>query len=273
MTHEARELSFNDAQPIGFAMFVSGAYTLRVCSADTDQVVGANTWKAWPITFPTIKQASEIRQNDLKLTVPPTFPIAQLWLTAPPMSTMLCFLYDYHAGETEFRQAWVGHVANVSWDGSAQATIMLASGVSAMQGTGIPDVLQRHCRHTVYGPGCGAVLGDKATPATLSSAGGSWVESADFAGFPADWFRGGILQWVTDEGIPDWRMIKAQTGNRLTLLWRPGRLPTSGAVIAHAGCNQTPDHCSQKFGVMDSFGGFPHFRPKNPFDDLGAPIY
>lgn len=273
MTFDARELSFNAGQPFNMATFACGGYTLRVCAADQPMTAGGHTWEPWPIQFPQIVQASEINRNDLRLVVPATFPIAQLWLEAPPAATMLCLLHDGHAGEGEIRETWTGHVANVTWQGAARAEILLASGLNAMKGVGLHRVVQRHCNHSIYSPDCGVVLGSKATAGTVDAIGGNWVEASEFATQPDGWFDGGILQWTDAQGIPDWRMIKTHVGNRVTLAWPVGRLLVADAVTAHAGCNNTPDHCGPKFNNMPNYGGLWHFKTKNPFEGMQGPIY
>ena len=273
MTFDAREKSFNAGKPFNAALFSVGTYSLRVCAADSPRTFGGNTYAPWPIEFPKIVQASELNRNDLTLRVPPTFPIAQLWLAAPPASTMLCILYDAHQGETESRNAWTGHVANVSWPAPAKAEILLASGMNAMKGVGLHRVVQRHCNHSIYSPDCGVVLGAKATAGTVDAIGGNWVEASEFSSKPNGWFDGGILQWTSAEGIPDWRMVKTHVGARLTLAWPAGRLPVAAAITAHAGCDFTPDHCGPKFNNLANNGGLWHFKPKNPFDGMQAPVY
>lgn len=273
MTFDGREQSFNEGRPYNAALFACGSYALRVCAADSAQTAGGHTWDPWPITFPAIVQANEINRNDLRLTVGATFPIAQLWLAAPPAATMLCILYDAHFGESEMRESWTGHVANVSFSGGARAEIVLASGLNAMKGAGLHRVVQRHCGHGLYTPDCGITLGDFATAATVTAIGGDWVEATEFAAHPDGWFNGGLLRWTDSEGIPDYRMVKSHVGNHLTLAWPVGRLAVSAAVTADAGCDFTPTTCGDKFDNLQNYGGLWHFRPKNPFDGLQAPIY
>jgi uncharacterized phage protein (TIGR02218 family) len=274
MTHDSREQSLDNGEPISLAFFVCDAFTLRICSADMDVVAGGHIWHALPgATFPNVRDTSEVRAADLRLVVPVTFAIAQHYLVAPPMRKIGVFLYDYHYGETEKRQAWMGHVGNVKWDGKASAEILLANGHHALDIMGLPDALQRHCRHTVYSPGCRVPLGARATDATLSGSGLLYLEAPEFAALPDHWFQGGILQWVSPQGIPDYRFIRKHVGNRIETNWRVARLPLDGGVIAHAGCNGTQAHCGPKFNNSFNFGGFDRFRPKNPFDGLEAPVY
>lgn len=275
MTFDGREQSFNEGRPFNAALFACGSYALRVCAADTAQTAGGHTWDPWPITFPAIVQASEINRNDLRLTVPATFPIAQLWLQAPPAATMLCILYDAHFGESEMRESWTGHVGNVSFSGGATAEIMLASGINAMKGAGLHRVVQRHCGHSIYSADCGIPLdpeGPFATAGTVDDSGGNWIEASEFAALDDGWLDGGVLQWTHASGIPDWRRIKSHVGNRLTLAW-PARIPDGTAVVAHAGCNNTPDHCGPKFDNLPNYGGLWHFKTKNPFEGLQGPLY
>ncbi len=134
-------------------------------------------------------------------------------------------------------------------------------------------MVQRHCGHSIYSPDCGVPLGTHATAGTVDAIGGNWVEASEFAAQPDGWFDGGILSWTSPEGIPDWRMVKSHVGARLTLAWPVGRVSIADAVTAHAGCNNTPDHCGPKFNNLPNYGGLWHFKPKNPFEGMQAPVY
>lgn len=272
MTFNSREQSFNEGRPFNAALFACGTYALRVCASDSPQTVGGHTWDPWSIVFPSIVQAGEINRNDLSLSVPADFPIAQMWLQAPPASTMLCILYDAHFDESEMRESWTGHVGNVSFSGGARAEIKLASGINAFKGIGLQRVVQKHCGHSIYSLDCGVVLGSKATAATITAIGGNWVEAAEFATQPDGWFDGGMVRWTDSEGIPDYRMVKRHIGSRLTLAWPVGRLQVGDEVISDAGCNNTPDHCGPKFDNLPNYGGLWFFKSKTPFEGMQSPV-
>lgn len=271
MTFEAREASFNEGQPLVLAFFSIGSWTLRVCASDTAQTFNGGVWQPWPIGMPNIVQSGELKKNDLTIKVPIDFPISQMWMESPPAGTVLCILYDAHLGEAETRDSWTGHVTNVRWPTPASAEILLSSGLLALRQPGLRQIAQRSCRHGIYTPGCGVDPADFATAATVTAAGGNWIEATEFAGQSDGYFVGGFVKWISVEGIPDFRHVRAHVGNRLTLAWTPGRMPAGTACTAHPGCDETPDHCGPRFNNQENYGGLWWLKTKNPFG--GDPIY
>jgi len=270
-TIEEIDGTLREAQPVGLVLFAIDDWTLRVAASDKVETFNGHDWLPVAVTMPDIVQAAELRKNDLTLTVPVDFPVAQLWAEAPPAGTMLCILYDADRGSTETRDSWTGHVSNVRFASAAKAEIQLTSGLNALRQPGLRQIAQRSCRHGIYTPGCTVSPEDFKTDAVVTDRGGLWIEADEFASKPDGYYEGGFVRWTNAMGFRDWRHVRTHVGKRLTLAWSAGRLPIGGELTAHPGCDETPNDCGPKFDNLPNYGGLWWLKTKNPFGS--DPVY
>lgn len=271
MTFEARELSAELGAPILLATFALGAKTWRFARADQDVTHDGNTYLAvGSLKGSRMAESNETRKNDVTLTVDRLFPIAELWRVSPPTSTVAVILTEVHDDEAEGSVAWLGHVANVSWNDKAQAILTLSPGAMAMKANGLRRAWQVGCPHVFGGPKCLKPLADVEHAVTIDSVDGLVLTSAGFA--TAGKLAGGFIAWTDAEGVTDRRFLVSHTpGATTATMMTPAPLLAAGtAVLAYEGCDHTAARCVE-LANLDHHGGLPHFVKRNPFD--GQPVF
>jgi uncharacterized phage protein (TIGR02218 family) len=234
-------------------------------------VLGADTYTQAAIKAGNIRQSGDLVRNDLKLTVPWDFPIAELWRLSPPSTTMAVILKEVHAGDGEIVQSWTGHVSNVSWPSPAEAELMLSPGVVAMRSTGLRMAYQRSCPHVTFGAACGVDKVLFRAAGTVLANAGVTVQAAVFALQADGYYNGGFIEWTDADGITTHRFITAHVGNTVTLMTPAVLLAVNDAFDAFPGDDHTLATCAGKFNNAPNYGGIPYFTQRNPFD--GNPVY
>lgn len=270
MTYDARELSDELGAPILLAVFALGGMLWRFARADQDVTHGGNVYQATrggmePSRF---RDASETQKNDVTLTVDRAFPIAELWRISPPAGIVAVRLIEIHDGDADEAVAWLGHVSNVAWVGSAKAQITLSPGAMAMRSNGLRRLWQKSCPHVLYGPSCRLSRVGHEAPAVLASVDGLTLKAPEFANGMK--FNGGFIEWTDANGITDWRAVTDHLGDTITMMTQAPRLAAGVAVTAVEGCARTIQRCDE-LGNLPNFGGIPYFITKNPFS--GDPVY
>lgn len=268
MTYEARELSLETGQPVFLTEFMLGGVVWRHARADEDLLHGGEIYTGIPMKASEVVDSGEIGKNDLRLEVPRSHPIPELWRVSPPSLTVGVILKEIHAGETDEEITWMGHVANVAWPNAEKATITLQSGIIALETNGLRRLYQRPCTHVFGGPKCKKDLAEVTWPATIESKAGVAMTSAGFAA--AGPLAGGFIRWQGPDGVTDYRFITDHNGATIRLMTPAPFLQVGDLVDAIEGCSHTPDRCAA-LNNIDNYGGLPHFMKKNPFD--GNPVY
>jgi uncharacterized phage protein (TIGR02218 family) len=270
MTFDARELSLETGKPVFLAEFTLGGVIWRHARADEDVEHGGHVYTGISMKSTDIVDSGEIGKNEIRLEVPRSHPIAELWRTSPPASTVGAVLKEIHAGEIDDEVAWLGHVANVMWPNQEKAQISLQSGIIALEANGLRRLFQRPCTHVFGGPKCRKDLTPVTHQVTLASVSGFLLTSPGFAA--AGKLAGGFIRWTDVNGITDWKfVIEHNAGSATVKLLTPAPFLTAGMVVdAVEGCDHTPQRCTELANIVN-FGGLPNFMKKNPFD--GNPVY
>lgn len=226
MTYDARELSAETGAPVMLAVFALGEKVWRFVRGDQAVTFDGQLYNPTPggIEPTRLRDSSEVRKNDVTLTVDRAFPIAELWRVSPPTAIVAVRLVEIHEGEPEGAAAWLGHVSNVSWVGEARAEITLSPGAMAMRANGLRRLWQRSCPHVLYGPKCRLSRVGEPVAAVLTAVDGGELAAAEFAG---DFdLAGGRITWVElvpgeDPGPPEEvhhaARIQAHDGPAITL--------------------------------------------------------
>lgn len=268
MTFDARELSLETGKPVFLSEFTLGGRIWRHARADEDVMLGEVLYTGIPMKTTDIVDSGEIGKNEVRLEVPRSHPIAELWRISPPAMTVGAVLKEIHYGEIEEQVAWLGHVANVSWPNQEKAQISLQSGILALEANGLRRMFQRPCTHVFGGPKCRKDLAEVTHMATLSSIAGTTLKSPQFA--TSGSLAGGFIRWTDANGVTDYKFILEHGGDTIRLMTTVPFLSVGMEVAAVEGCDHTPARCAA-LNNMVNFGGLPHFMKKNPFD--GNPVY
>lgn len=268
MTFSARELSLETGKPVFLTEFTLGGIIWRHARADEDVEHAGEIYTGISMKSTEVVDSGEIGKNEVRIEVPRSHPIAELWRVSPPAATVGAILKEIHAGEVDEEIAWLGHVANVLWPNQEKAQISLQSGILALEANGLRRLFQRPCPHVFGGAKCQKDLTEVTHTATLTEASGFTLKAPEFAS--AGQLAGGFIRWTDANGVTDWKFILEHGGDTVRLMTPAPFLAVGMEVDAVEGCDHTPNRCDALENILN-FGGLPHFMKKNPFD--GNPVY
>lgn len=263
MSYDLRERSISDGAPIELYHFALGGREWRFTTAADDVTQGGHTWLAAMIRRDGIEASADQARNNLKLTVPRDFPLADLFRIMPPTDVILLQVYRCHAGDPTTAMVWAGRVLNCSWSGST-ASLYAEPVATSLQRVGLRRMYQKQCPHVLYGTACGVSAASYAVSTTLDSTSGLTVSASAFAAHVDGYFAGGYLTTVVDD-VTERRFITEHLGANLTLNLPLSALAVGTSVTVYPGCDHSLSTCAAKFANSDNCGGFPFIPTKNPF--------
>lgn len=236
------------------------------------------TYAPEPIARPGIEDTNQIQRANLKLQLPISNPLAQIYLRQIP---------DRQATATIFRKEdetvfalWKGRVAGTS-AARQQMNLECESVYTSLRRTGARNRFQKLCRFVLYSRGCNLDRNDFKTTQEPDGADADGVAiSVPAAALQPDgWFLGGMLEF---DAV--FRFVVRHAGSTLTLqrkieglnaetLTADGYGNSYGkwygnlVVSIFPGCDRLRTTCENKFDNLDNFGGFPWIPSKNPFEN------
>lgn len=146
---------------------------------------------------------------------------------------------------------------------------------STLRRAGVRAKYQRHCRHALYGRGCGLDIAAYCQTGTVTAVATNAITIPVAAEQPDGWYRGGVLRFRTQLGF-----ITGHAGAVLTLLRPMSDLaaalaapeldsetgdPLPVLVDIAPDCDLRAATSAEKFGNLLNFGGFPEIPGRNPF--------
>lgn len=279
MTYDATERSVQSGAPVELYEFARTTVDLstpcmpittttvlyRYTSADADVNFESNDWTATPIQRSAVEATREMNRNNLTLTVPRNFEIADLFRVSPPSDVILLTVYRYHRDDANKVVLWMGRVLNCEWgDGLARLTCEPVA--TSMRRPGLRRLYQKQCPHVLYACGVDRTAFDHAT--TVSAISGSTLTVASLGAHP---YAGGFVEWTPSAGAVERRFIRSFSGTDLVLSRPFDGLAVSDDVTVYPGCDHTMATCDTVFNNLPNYGGFPFVPTKNPFG--GNPVY
>lgn len=272
MTYDARETSAQDGRPVELYDFRRGTKTWRHTTADTEQVVDGQTYERAIIERTSIERGSEITRAGLTLKLQRDHPIAQLYRVAAPSDVIMVTIRQLHQDDGQPIVIWNGRIVSVTpWTDGGRAEMRLETVRTSLRRNGLRRTYQKSCPRVLYSAGCAASASGRATAGPVDSISGLTVVVPAVLPFPNGYFTGGFVEWTTDDGGADSRMIQSQNGTALTLLSQPVGLKVGATLRVTAGCAHDPDTCQNKFANIKNYGGMPYIPSKNPYGN--DPIY
>jgi len=270
VTVATRELSTHDGAPVEFYLFRRGGqrwlYTSDVDSVTTSE--GTFLPASLRRNAPTM--GKEERHSTLNLDVARDFPIASLFQTGAPGSSIWVSLGRLHRGETDTEWIWQGKVRGVNWKGS-RATLQCDPMDKAISRATLRMGFGYSCPLRLFSTRCGVSEASWTFDTVLASISedGLNISSPLFASHPDGWWvRGEVYHPALDSR----QEIIAHSGASLTL-----RHPMVGAKVPDAiqvarGCDHLWKHadgswgdCHAVFGNAENYGGWPFIGDKNLF--------
>ena len=268
MTYAAEEISVQSGAPVDLYEFAHGLSEYRYTSSEADFTLGADTYTAIALERNAVEASQEKARNTLKLTMPRTAAVAELFRVAPPSDTVTITVRRVHRGDTASPVVvWMGRVLGCAFEG-ARATLNCEPITVSLARTGLRRVYTLSCPHVLYGAACGLAKASYDHATTVSSISGVTLTVASIGAFS---YAGGFVEWTNDDGNVERRFIKSHASTALTLMQAFAGIATSDAVTLYPGCDHTLTTCDTTFGNALNYGGFPGIPQKNPW--AGDPVF
>lgn len=265
MTYSAFEISAHLGSPLELYQFVQDTTVWRFTSRGRTVTEMGETWVASAIKRGRIKQAREINQCGLEIEIPVDNPLAVALIEGQPEAVTSVTVWRRHATDPdqEWQVEWKGRIRSRSITGKLMK-LTCESLLAATRRSGAYLAVTIHCRHVLYGDGCGLDAADFAVAASCTAAGGFTVTVPEAASQPDGWYTRGRIEFGGAR-----RMIASHVGDQLTLVWPIPALAAASlpvAVTIHPGCDRAKETCHVKFNNIPAQGAFPWLPDRDPWD-------
>lgn len=264
MTFSTREGSEYDGRPIEIYTFTRGGNVWRYTSADEDQLVSGQVYKAMPIKRSNIEQTQEMARNNITITMSKTCPLLNQFRGSPPTSLISVTVRRFHEGLAEFITMWLGRVVNVKF-AERDAEVRCEPVYTSLRRPVLRMRYQTTCPHVLYGGSCGVIRADYAVNGTLLTNSGSSINIGAAATFADGYFSGGYIDWENN-GDTQRRFILSHVGQRLEINLPFAGIQGGATMVLYPGCNHLLTTCNSKFNNVDNYGGQPFYGGKNPMN-------
>lgn len=264
MSFDAQERAIDTAQPIELYEFTYGVNKFLYTTQATNYVVGNTVYEAIPISRQSMKISTDSRRDQLILTAPRDFQIAQFFKISSPGEPINLTIKKKHRNDTEAIVEWLGRVMAAEWGGSG-VKLTCESVYSVIQKRGLTRVYSYACPFTLYGKECKVDAGAYKRTATLTAVNATVLTSVDFGTQVDGYWTGGYISWESPDKILFTRFVTGHSGNQISLSQQLQGLAVGDRVDIYPGCNHTLETCRYKFNNLLNYGGFPWIPNKNPF--------
>jgi uncharacterized phage protein (TIGR02218 family) len=282
MSYTEFETSIESGQPLAFFTFQLRDRYWRYTTAEVNQVVASEVYTSAAISASNIQQTGESVNDALTLECPSWIAPAQMFMSAPPTSTIYVTVSFKHVGSDQMAVGYTGEVKQVNFPFPGKARITCESLMSSMAREGLRLAWQRSCPYALYDPVTCKV--DKAAfkiDFVVLSISGFTVGVLLDTTQDTDYFNGGFIEWLHPIRGIEYLAIDShvevptpgtdQPNAILTLLGPPGELFEGATGSAYPGCDFTPPTCQDVFTNYPNYGGTPDMPGRSPFD--GNPVF
>lgn len=259
MTFQTVETSRSLAEPDTLFRFQVGDTVYAYTDAEQPRTFNGVTYTPIPIDRDQVSASSSLDKTTMKIRVPVTTEIAELFRIYPPSEVVTVTVFQGHAFEDEFKAVWSGRVLSCSRDHS-QAEMACEPVSTSMKRPGLRRRYQRGCPHVLYGDRCRVDRPTFTRATTVSVVDGAYLT------LPGGWngvfdpqrFAGGIFV-----GGDATRAILSVTGNVMLVGGAVAGLVSGAAVSLSLGCAHTMDACNGFANILN-YGGQPWIPTQNP---------
>ena len=252
------ETSTSEGQSARLYQFDRSATVVwRYTSADRSIKFDGHNWSPLPISDDGIRMTGEASADTVRVTLPASAAVAQLFRSTPPSEEIFLTVYDYDATAADAEVCWVGSVSSVAFPRAGQAELVCDSLSASMQRSGLRLRYERSCPHSVYDDSCRAAKALHATPVVVTELNGThiWFGTSNITDIGA--FCYGAAEWHVD-GTTEMRGIEVANGTRAQLIGGTDGLAIGDTVTLYPGCDGLRSTCNDRFNNLPNHGGFPH---------------
>lgn len=240
--------------------------------------VAGTSWAESSLTTGRIPDAGKAAKSEFRIVLPLSDAFATLFLT-PSWSRTAVQVWRGFSNDVdgEVISQFKGQVVSSAPQQEGTMTVVCMTDMAALEAVGLSAVIQRPCRHVLYGRGCGLALADWQTSLEVSgiSMDGRAVEVVYGAGSTGpsvedDYYLGGLLEyggafyWITDQA-DGLLTLEAPARGLLADIEALGTGDPIPTVKVAPGCPLTKSICAARFDNLLNFGGFPYITD-TPFD-------
>lgn len=235
----------------------SATVVWRYTSADRKLQFDGHDWLPLPISDDGIRMTGEASADTLRVTLPASVPVAQLFRSTPPSEEIFLTVRDYDAAAADAEVCWVGSVSSATFPKQGEAELVCDSLSASMQREGLSLSYERSCPHSVYDDSCGVNKALHAFVVHVTQLTGTHIWF-DGAGIPdVSVFSYGAAEWHVD-GTTELRGIEVASGSHAELIGGTYGLAIGDAVTLYPGCDGLRSTCNDRFNNLLNHGGFPH---------------
>lgn len=261
------ESSVEDSRPIELFEFSLGATFFRFTSAEDELTVAGDVYTPIAIARGRIEQGSDQSNRNLSVTMPTDTDFALKYVSIPPGEKASLNIFRFQRDEVPAFDTQVllfkGNVQSVAFPNDGHSAQFAIRSIESAMNRLLPRfTFAGMCQHILYDAACGAIDTDFDHTGIASSILNNTitVSGASASGFD---FTSGYLR---PTGTNDFRMVRSQSGDVLTLLLPFQADPTGVSMQVFAGC----DHlilgdCALVFDQVINFGGTPFVPNKDIF--------
>lgn len=259
MSFDSIEKSGSSSQPWEIYLFETTGKSFLLTSADETITYLGQEYDPTTISRSEQEHTSEVVSGRMKITIPPSHPLAAEFIPYLPPTPMEITIYGGHYGDTEVVVLFSGNVASSLF--TDQCELTCNSDMYRLQRLIPKKLYQSPCAHVFGDTGCGINLALFTTTGTIGSfnAAGTVLHVSAFNGLGHSLKGGYFLRGN------DLRMIVDHVGDQITLLNGISDLVINQAVRGVAGCQHTYAAC-QSYNNTPNFFGFDLMPQTNPFD-------
>ncbi len=274
MSYDSVERSISSAVPIALYDFTLGEKTWRYAASE-DQIevmIAGLTIKYDPLVIKDegFSESGSPDNEDVKVSLPRTTPIAQLFRAVAPSDEVYITIRRTNFGTMEAPVYWIGTIKSTKAIGLNELELTCMMMASSFNRQGLRLGWQKGCNNSLYDQNCTVNPNDWVANLTISALSDVSVFSDQILAFPQGYFNYGYVEWDTEFGTKERRAIDQQVGPSIQLLEGSSGLSPGRTIRAYRGCSLTTTSC-KSFNNLPNYGGCPHMPGKNPFD--GNPVF
>lgn len=263
MTFALYENSRSLGKPDTLYRFTVGSTVYAYTDAEQARTHAAITYEPIPIDRDQVASSGTLDKSTLKINVPVTTAIAELFRIFPPSEVVGVTIFQGHAFDDEFNVVFTGRVLSCS-RAASQATLGCEPVITSMRRPGLRRRYQRGCPHALYGDKCRVDRSDFTVTAAITAVDGAYITLSNGwnGSFTTDRFEGGLM--VADGETRT--IVKVLGGNTLLVGGVIAGLAPGVTAALSLGCPHTMDGCTG-FDNIHNYGGQPWIPTRNPFSD------
>lgn len=262
MSFDSLEKSQASGEPFEIYLFQTTGEAFRLTSADQAVTYLGQAFVPTTLRRSEMEETSEVDSGEIKIYIPSSHPLAQLFIPGLPPSPVQLTIFAGHFGDSDVVSIYGGNVASGLFTDECELT---CRSDKYLLNRKIPkELYQGLCNHIFGDAGCGIDLALFTYAGVIGSidSTGTVIGVTAFASIPGTVsLKGGYFKRGNDV-----RAIVAHSGSSITIMSPISGLAIGQAVNGVAGCGHTYPACAG-YNNTPNFLGFDLIPSINPFDE------